>query len=357
MAAVTHPEADLSVRPTTLPAWLLVVSFLSLAAAMTAGVLVGPADLPQGAVLKEILNRVPLVTLHSGLSHVDTAIIWQLRVPRVVLAGLVGAILATAGASYQGAFRNPLADPYLLGVAAGAGLGATLAVVLVPVAGRGWPVDPIPPAAFGGALLAVAATYFLGRSGVRARNAASLILAGVAVAAFFTAAQTMVQQQHADTLRQVYTWILGGLGTAAWSQVLLILPYVAVSGLVLLLHRRLLDVMTIGDEEADSLGIRADRVRLTVVTAATLGTAAAVAVSGLIGFVGIIIPHSVRLLAGPSYRRILPLSVIFGAAFLILADLVARTALSPAEIPLGVITASVGAPFFLIVLRRTRRLA
>jgi iron complex transport system permease protein len=308
-------------------------------------------------VLKEILNRLPFVSLHSGLSHLDAAIIWQLRVPRVVLAGLVGATLATAGASYQGAFRNPLADPYLLGVAAGAGLGATLVVVLLPASEVGWPVDPLPLAAFGGALLAVGATYLLGRSGARTRGAASLILAGVAVAAFFTAAQTMLQQQHADTLREVYSWILGGLETAGWGKVVLILPYVAVSGLVLLLHRRLLDVMSIGDEEADSVGIRADRVRLSVVTAATLGTAAAVAVSGLIGFVGIIIPHSVRLLTGPSYRRILPLSVIYGAAFLILADVVARTALSPAEIPLGVITASVGAPFFLLVLRRTRRLS
>jgi iron complex transport system permease protein len=324
---------------------------------MTVGVLVGPVDLPASAVLKEILNRLPFVSLHSGLSHLDAAIIWQLRVPRVVLAGLVGATLATAGASYQGAFRNPLADPYLLGVAAGAGLGATLAVVFLPSAERSWPVDPVPPVAFAGALLAVGATYLLGRSGTRTRGAASLILAGVAVAAFFTAAQTMVQQQHADTLRQVYAWILGGLSTVGWGEVLLILPYVALSGLVLLLHRRLLDVMSIGDEEADSVGIRADRVRLTVVMAATLGTAAAVAVSGLIGFVGIIIPHSVRLLAGSSYRRILPLSVIFGAAFLILADLVARTALSPAEIPLGVITAAVGAPFFLLVLRRTRRLS
>jgi iron complex transport system permease protein len=138
--------------------------------------------------------------------------------------------------------------------------------------------------------------------------------------------------------------------------VALILPYVAVSGLALLLHRRLLDVMALGDEEADSLGIRAARVRVAVVVAATLGTAAAVAVSGLIGFVGIIVPHAVRLVVGSSYRLILPLSVIFGAAFLILADLLARTALAPAEIPIGVITAFFGAPFFLLVLRRTRRL-
>jgi iron complex transport system permease protein len=215
----------------------------------------------------------------------------------------------------------------------------------------------MPLAAFVGALAAVAATYVLGRSGTSGRNTGTLILAGVAVAAFFTAVQTYLQQQRADTLRQVYSWILGGLGTAGWRQVGLILPYVAVSGLALFLHRRLLDVMSVGDDEAQGLGVRAARVRLTVVVAATLGTAAAVAVSGLIGFVGIIVPHTVRLLAGPSYRRILPLSVILGAAFLILADLFARTAAAPAEVPIGVITAFVGAPFFLLVLRRTRRVS
>ncbi|HEX9312845.1 MAG TPA: iron ABC transporter permease [Actinomycetota bacterium] len=357
MAAVTEVRgAKLTVRPTRLRAWLLVAALGCLAGAVLLGVLVGPVRLPAGAVLKEFVNRLPLIGVHSGLSQLDAAILWQIRVPRVVLGGLVGAMLAMAGASYQGVFRNPLADPYLLGVAAGAGLGATLAVAYLP--GRaGWPADPLPLTAFAGALVAVAATYVLGRSGIRSRNTATLILAGVAVAAFFTAAQTYAQQQHADTLREVYAWILGGLGTAAWRQVALILPYVAASGLALLLHRRLLDVMSLGDEEADSLGIRATRVRLTVVIIATLGTAAAVAVSGLIGFVGIIVPHTVRLLAGSSYRRILPLSVIFGAAFLILADLIARTALSPAEIPIGVITAFVGAPFFLLVLRRTRRLS
>ena len=222
-------------------------------------------------------------------------------------------------------------------------------------ASAGWPVNPLPVAAFLGALVGVAATYLLGRSGVRTRTTATLILAGVAVASFMTAAQTFVQQRHADTIRQVYSWILGTLGTVGWREVGLILPYVVVSGAALLLHRRLLDVMSVGDEEANSLGISAGRVRLIVVVAATLGTAAAVAVSGLIGFVGIIVPHTVRLLLGSSYRLVLPLSVVLGAAFLILADLLARTVISPAEIPIGVITAFFGAPFFLIVLRSARR--
>ncbi|HJP66274.1 MAG TPA: iron ABC transporter permease [Actinomycetota bacterium] len=355
-AATSLRQAKVRVRATTLRPWLLVAALACLVAAILAGVLVGPVPIPAGRILEELVNRLPLIRIRSGLSPLDASILVQVRLPRVVLGGLVGATLAMAGASYQGVFRNPLADPFLLGVAGGAGLGATLTVAYLP--GRaGWPVDPIPLAAFAGALLAVAATYVLGRSGGRARTTGTLILAGVAVAAFFTAAQTYVQQQHAETIREVYSWILGGLETTGWRQVTLLAPYAVVSGVALFLHRRLLDVMSVGDQEVEGLGLRAARVRVIVVIAATLGTAAAVAVSGLIGFVGIIVPHTVRLLAGPSYRRILPLSIILGAAFLILADLVARSAVAPAEIPLGVITAFVGAPFFLVVLRRTRRVS
>jgi iron complex transport system permease protein len=348
-------EAVAEVRPTRVGRGALVLASAVLAGAALLGVLVGPVRLPPGGVLLEVADRLPGVRASSGLSEREAAILWELRAPRVVLGALVGAMLASAGAAYQGAFGNPLADPYLLGVAAGAGLGATVAVAYLPGHG-GWPVDPLPAAAFGGALLAVAATYVLGRSGSRGRSAATLVLAGVAVASFLTALQTYVQQRNADTLREVYAWILGGLGTVGWHEVALILPYVAPAALALLMHRRLLDVMSLGDEEADSLGVRAAHVRLAVVVAATLGTAAAVAASGLIGFVGIVVPHAVRLALGPSYRRILPLSLALGAAFLVLADLVARTVLAPAELPIGVITALVGGPFFLAVLRRTRRL-
>lgn len=324
-------------------------------AAALAGLLVGPVRVSLRGALLEVIGRLPLVDLPSGLSERHAAILWELRVPRVVLGALVGAMLSSAGAAYQGVFRNPLADPYLLGVAGGAGLGATLAVAYIP-ARAAWAFDPLPMAAFAGALLGVTATYLLGRSGTRTRSTATLILAGVAVAAFFAAAQTYIQARNADSIREVFAWILGTLGTAGWREVALILPYVGISSAALLLYRRLLDVMSLGDEEADSLGVNSTRVRLTVVMAATLGAAAAVAISGLIGFVGIIVPHAVRLVVGTSYRLIVPLSMILGAAFLILADLVARSALAPAEVPIGVVTAIVGAPFFLLVLRRTRRL-
>ncbi|MGA9078035.1 MAG: iron ABC transporter permease [Acidimicrobiales bacterium] len=333
--------------------WLLVGACVVLAGAALVSVLIGPADLSPGTVLSVLVSKLPL-GYHSHVSALDSGIVWQIRAPRVVLGALVGATLAMAGASYQGVFQNPLADPYLLGVAAGAGLGATIAVAAVPGA-TSWVVDPVPLAAFAGALVAVALTYVLGRSGQRQRTTTSLILAGVAVGSFFTAIQTYTQQRNTATLEQVYSWILGGLSTADWQEVGLVVPYVVVCGAILLACRRLLDVMAVGDEEADSLGVKAGRVRLLVVVASTLATAAVVAVSGLVGFVGIIVPHTVRLVVGPSYRRILPLSILGGAAFLILADLVARTVLSPAEVPLGVVTAFVGAPFFLVVLRQSRR--
>jgi cobalamin transport system permease protein len=323
-----------------------------LTAAFAAGVGIGPAGMPAGRVVLELLDRVPLISVDSGLDSRQAAILWDIRLPRVVLALLVGATLSLAGGAYQGVFRNPLADPYLLGAAAGAGLGATL--VLTLGAGAGWgPFDALPAAAFAGALVAVGLTYLVGRAAGRGvGGTTSLILAGVAMASLFTSVQTYFQQRADDTVREVYVWILGGLSTSGWSEVRLILPWAVLAAVGVLLHGRPLDVLAVGDEEATTLGLRVNRTRLVVVVAASLGTAAAVAVSGLIGFVGIIVPHTIRLLAGHSYRVILPLTLVAGGAFMVLADLVARTALSPAEVPIGVITALVGAPFFLALLGR-----
>jgi iron complex transport system permease protein len=337
-------------RPARLRAAPLALALAGLAGAALVAVLVGPVRLAPAAVLAELAGRLPGVHLRSGLTRQEAAILWELRLPRVVLGGLVGAMLAMAGAAYQGVFRNPLADPYLLGAAAGAGLGATLAIAYGPHTSD----LLLPLAAFAGAVGGVAAAYTLGRSG-GTRTATSLILSGVAVAAFLTAIQTYVQQRQSETLREVYGWILGRLTTAGWREVALVLPYAVVSTVAIVAHRRLLDVLAVGDDEASSLGLKASQVRLVVVGAATLATAAAVAVSGLIGFVGIIVPHTVRLVAGTSYRRLLPLSLVGGAAFLILADLVARTVTAPAELPIGVVTAFFGAPFFALVLRTARR--
>jgi iron complex transport system permease protein len=212
----------------------------------------------------------------------------------------------------------------------------------------------IPLLAFVGGLLGVAATYALGSSVGGGRGAVVIVLAGVAVGAFFNAIQNFVQQRYDDSLLSVYSWMLGRLSTDGWSDVAIALPYVVVSCAVILLHRRVLDVMAVGDVEAASLGVDPARVRLILVLTATLGTAAVVSVSGLIGFVGIVVPHAVRLLFGTAHHTLLPLALLFGAAFLVLADVVARTALSPAEVPIGVVTALVGAPFFLVVLRRNK---
>lgn len=327
----------------------LVVAVVLLLGAMTVGLLVGAVELPVRAVLVELLDRLPGVHVDSGLTRLQANLLLEIRLPRVLAAALVGGLLAIAGAGYQGVFRNPLADPYLLGAAAGAGVGATATIVLLP----GDPTTTVPIAAFVGALAGVALAYALG-SVAGGHGTATLLLAGVAVSAFLSAVQTFLMQRDAQELRQIYSWVLGGVASADGPRLWAVLPYAAVSVVVLLLHGRLLDVLGVGDEEATALGLSARRVRILVLAAASLATAAAVAVGGLIGFVGIVVPHVVRRLAGASYRAVLPLSLLGGAAFLVFADVLARTAVAPGELPLGVVTAFVGGPFFVVVLRSMR---
>ena len=319
--------------------------------ALLCGAMIGPAGPTWWRVPLELLNRLPLLSVHSGVSESEWNIVWLVRMPRVVLAGLVGCTLSIAGASYQGVFRNPLVDPYLLGVAAGAGLGATFVFTINRAGSSTWLIDPLPLAAFGCGLAAVLVTYVVGTAFGGERSSTTLVLAGVAVTSLVTAVQAFLLQRHSDVMREVYSWILGRLSTATWTDVRLVLPYVALSTTVLLFHRRLLDVLRVGDDEATALGAHVNRIRLVVVLFATLGTAAVVAVSGLIGFVGIIVPHAVRLLVGASYRVVLPLSFLLGGAFLIAADIPGRILSNPAETPIGVVTAFLGAPFFLLILR------
>jgi iron complex transport system permease protein len=344
---LTGAAAPTEARPARL-GWIPpLVGVLAVLFAGAIGATVGAAGLDPGSVVAAMVDVIPGLAVDSGLTDVQTSILFEIRLPRVVLGAIVGAVLAVAGASYQGVFRNALADPFLLGVAAGAGLGATIAFSATGDSAL------LAPFAFVGGMAAVVVTYALGRS-VGGRSATSLILAGVAVAAFATAVQTYVLQQNVETLREVYSWILGRLVTVGWRDVWELAPYAIVATVVLFASRRLLDVLSIGDDEASALGINVNRVRLVVVVAATLATAAAVSVSGLIGFVGIIVPHTIRLIFGWSYRVIIPLSILFGAAFLMLADIAARTLTSPAELPIGVVTAFFGAPFFLLVLRTMR---
>ncbi len=305
-----------------------------LAAAVVLGVMIGPA---------------------GTITSANWNIVWNVRMPRVALAALVGAMLSLAGASYQGVFRNPLVDPYLLGAAGGAGLGATIVIAYGRSASSDWLVDPLPLAAFVGALAAVSITYLVGAAFGAVRSSTTLVLAGVAVASLTAALQAFLLQRSSDgVVRAVYNWLLGSLAKASWDDVWLVLPYVVVSAVVLLAHRRHLDILRVGDDEAATLGINVRRVRIVIVIAATVGTAAVVSVSGLITFVGIVVPHAVRMLAGGSYRRVLPISIVVGAAFLILADIPGRMLQNPAETPIGVVTAFCGAPFFIMLLRSRR---
>ncbi|MGH9304766.1 MAG: FecCD family ABC transporter permease, partial [Acidimicrobiales bacterium] len=250
-----------------MPLTPFVVSVALLLATMFLAVMIGPVPIAPGGVLRILVSHLPLLRLHSGATALNQAIVWDLRAPRVVLAALVGSMLAGGGAAYQGVFRNPLADPYLLGIAAGAGLGAT---VVMDASLGGSLVVPV--AAFGGAVVAVAMTYVIGAAGggLGGRANQAIILAGVAVAALFTAFQTYLQQQHSEKIQQIYNWLLGSFATASWSDVTLIVPYVALGAGVLLAHRKYLDILRVGEDEAGSLGVHVGRTRLLIVAAATL---------------------------------------------------------------------------------------
>lgn len=312
----------------------------------------GAAGLPITGVVGSLLDGLPGIGIDSSLSERQDAILFQIRLPRLILGLLVGGSLGMAGAAYQGVFRNPLADPYLLGVSAGAGFGAVLAFGFGFDIGWG-PFAAVPAAAFVGALVAVTASAAIARGSWN--SPATLLLGGVAMAALFSAAQTYALQRLDETrAREVLSWLFGQLNTSGWSQVIILGPYTVVCGAIIMLHRRHLDVLRLGDDEARSLGLDPARTRLLVVVAASLMTAAAVAVSGLIAFVGLVVPHIVRLLVSHSYRVIVPLSALAGAAFLAFVDVGARTLVAPSELPVGVITALIGAPVFAAVLWRGR---
>ncbi|HLB13231.1 MAG TPA: iron chelate uptake ABC transporter family permease subunit [Dehalococcoidia bacterium] len=334
---------------------------LMLALAAAGGVMLfsssqGPVAIPVETLVRMLLAKLsflgfPTVAVSWPATH--EAVFFQVRLPRVVLAGLVGACLAAAGAAYQGLFRNPLADPYLIGVASGASLGAVLALVL-PLAPLFYSLGAVQLMAFAGALVTVAAVYGLARVGGTV-PVSTLLLAGVALGAFASAVTSFLMYLHGDKLVSIYSWLLGGFSLGDWSKVMAIIPYAAVGLAFMGLHGRVLNVLQLDEEQAAQLGLPVERLKIGLIAAATLVTAAAVSVSGLIGFAGLIVPHAVRLVWGPDYRFLLPMSILMGAAFLVLADTLARTVLGATEIPVGAVTAFVGAPFFLYLLRQKRR--
>lgn len=351
MTVGVHGRPILAVRRRRVIPGALVLASLVLAAGLLA-VSFGPVRIPIPTVWAIILNRLVPGLVEPDWPPTLATIVLDVRLPRVILAGLVGAALAAAGATYQGLFRNPLADPYILGVASGAALGASLAIVALPAVPG--PVNPVPVLAFTGAVLAVGAVYLLGRVDHRLPTT-TLILAGVAVGSFLSALNTYVMILGGNRIVQVIAWLLGGFTGATWFQVTLMLPYLLVGMLVLVAFGYRLNVLQLEDEEARQLGVDVDRLRLFLAVSGALITAAAVAVSGIIGFVGLVVPHLVRLVFGPNYRTLLPLTALAGGGFMVLADLAARTLLSPVEVPVGVVTAFVGGPFFLFLLQRRKR--
>lgn len=329
---------------TALTRYPFVLNLILVAVALLLSVGVGAVFIPPGDLIGAIFG--------TPLSGTAATIVYDIRLPHALLVAITGAALAGSGTAYQGLFRNPLADPYLIGVASGAGLGAVF------VMAQGWPKTllgfyTIPAAAFIGALLAVAVVYAIARIG-KTVPVTTLLLAGVAVSSFATAISSFLMLYSQSELRRAIAWLLGGAALNGWQPVLAILPYVAVGLGILLFSGHQLNVLQLGEEQAQQLGLSVERVKIVLIAAASLTAAAAVAFSGMIGFIGLIVPHALRLVWGGDHRRLLPLSVLAGASALLIADLLARTVFAPEVVPVGILTALAGVPFFLLLLRRAK---
>lgn len=325
----------------------------ALLAALILSAAVGPVTIPPLTVVRLLLDPLPLIRVEPDWPATFATILYEIRLPQTVLMALAGMALGGSGAAFQGLFRNPLADPYIIGVASGAGLGAVLAMSV------GWPTTwlgmaAIPVAAFVGAMLTVAVVYGIARVG-RATPVTTLLLAGVAVGTFASALTSLLMLTSNNELYRAIAWLLGGFALGGWQPVLVSLPYLALGLGSLILLGRPLNVLQFGDEEALQLGLDVERFKLVTVAAASMVAATAVAFSGIIAFVGLIVPHLVRILWGSDYRRLLPLAALGGGAVLLGADIVARTVLSPRDLPVGIVTSVMGAPFFLYLLRRAKR--
>lgn len=323
---------------------LLAMFILSIAA--------GSVFIPPLTQLNMFLAKIQGASALSNWPETFDTIVFKIRLPHAVLIALAGSALATSGAAYQGLFRNPLADPYLIGVASGAGLGAVTAMTVH------WPQSwlglyAIPAAAFLGALLTVFLVYTLARTG-RTAPTPTLILAGVAVSSFATSLTSFLMLRSSAELRRALAYQLGGALLPGWEPVLAMLPYYMIGVTLLVMSGYSLNVLQFGDEQAQQLGLPVERRRLIIILAASLTTAAAVAFAGIIGFIGLVVPHVIRLLWGADYRQIIMLSILAGGSALLIADIIARTLLAPQVLTVGIITALVGAPFFLWLLRRAK---
>lgn len=331
------------------PLALAALGLAGLAVVFVAGVAAGSVFVPPGDTVAILAHRLLGLDLGISWTAAEETIVFDLRLPRVLTAMTVGVGLAVAGATFQGVLRNPLADPYVLGTASGAALGAAIAVIL-PVRTLVLEFGLLHGLAFAGALGAVWLVYRLSRVGGHGQMT-SLLLTGYAVASLLAAGLSMAMFVSGSGLRQIFAYLLGGFESATWVRFATALPLIAGASALIALRARALNGFLLGEEAASHLGVDVRRERAILLGLASLATAAAVAVSGLIGFVGLVAPHVVRLAVGPNARLVLPLAALFGAILMVAADLAARLV---GEIPVGVVTAVIGAPFFLALLRRTR---
>jgi iron complex transport system permease protein len=348
--AVARPGIGLRLPPRRSPLLLGAVGAIALVVVLLAGVGFGSVAVAPGDTIAILAHRLLGLELGGTWPATAETIVWDLRLPRVLEAMIVGLGLSVAGATFQGLLRNPLADPYVLGTASGAALGAAIAV-LIPVRIAFLEFGLLQGLAFLGALGAVIAVYRLARVGGGAPMT-SLLLTGYALGSLLAAGLAMAMYLSGAALRQIFAYLLGSFESASWGRLAGVVPIVLVASAIIALRARSLNGLLLGEEAAVHLGVDVRRERALLLGLATLITAACVAVSGLIGFVGLVVPHVVRLVVGPNARLVLPLSALAGASLMVLADVVARVL---GEVPVGVVTAVIGAPFFLFLLRRTQR--
>ncbi|HWO95845.1 MAG TPA: iron ABC transporter permease [Bacillus sp. (in: firmicutes)] len=334
--------------------WLYILSGGFVLCTALLGLFVSSVQVPVPTILHIILEKAFSIGWMEDAARNEEMIIWNIRLPRVLLAFCVGASLALAGAAFQGLLRNPLADPYTIGVSSGAALGAVFVLFFqVTIVGLGSYTLPIVAILSG--FFTLLLVFGLVRLSSRSLAIETIILAGIIVSAFLGAIVSLViSLSDRDAMTQIIYWLYGSVGMRGWSHVQLIVPFMLLGSFILFYHYRELNALALGEDAADHIGVDVRKGKTTILIGASLLTGAAVAVSGSIGFVGLVIPHLVRLVTGPNHRHVLPLSLMTGGAFLILADVVSRTIVAPKELPIGVITALIGAPVFALLLIRER---
>lgn len=330
---------------------ILVFLFLVLILSTILATVIGPVEIPPDMVSRILLARLPFACdlIAKSWSQAQETIVIQIRLPRILLGVVVGAALASAGTAMQGLFKNPMADPYIIGISSGGALGAAIAIILH------LGLLALPAMSFIGAISAAFLVYSISRVNEKV-PVATLLLSGIAISAFLSAITSFLMYIGGESLHQIVFWLMGGLSTSDWDRVLVVAPPLIAGIAVLSVYARDLNIMLLGDEEAKSLGVEVEKLKKLAISLSALLAGVAVSVSGIIGFVGLIIPHIVRLMVGPDHRILIPASALMGSIFMVLTDTLARTIIAPAEIPVGIITAFFGAPFFIYLLQKRKGL-